>query len=141
MNIPEPLRQRGSFCCWQYAEKNGRKTKTPYDPSISHRAQTNNPRTFVDFESVRQMSQNYDGIGFLITDRLFVIDCDHCSNVDGSLSKPVDDIVKMFNVCYMEFWPFGATATGATPRTPEILNRHCPASRGSSARVPTLVRT
>lgn len=107
MNIPEPLRQRGSFCCWQYEEKNGRKTKIPYDPSTGHRAQTNNPRTFVDFEIARQMARDYDGIGFLITDGLFVIDCDHCRNADGSLSKPVDDIVKIFNGCYIEWSPSG----------------------------------
>jgi len=76
-NIPPPLREQGSFCCWRYEDKNGRKTKIPYYPTTGQRAQTNNPRTFVDFESARQMSGDYDGIGFLITGGLIVIDCDH----------------------------------------------------------------
>ena len=105
--IPPPLRERGSFCCWRYENKNGLKTKIPYDPATGQRAQTNNPCTFVDFETARQMSPNYDGIGFLITDGLFVIDCDHCRREDGSLTPTTSEIVALFSGCYMEWSPSG----------------------------------
>ena len=95
-NIPPPLRERGHFCCWRHEEKGGRRTKIPYNPATGQRAQANNPRTFVDFETARQMSSGYDGIGFLITDGLFVIDCDHCRKSDGSLTQTASEIVELF---------------------------------------------
>ena len=106
-NIPPPLRERGAFCCWRYEEKNGRKTKIPYDPTTGQWAQTNNPGTFVDFESARQMPGDYDGVGFLITGGLFVIDCDHCRNADGTLTGSATEIVEMFSGCHAEWSPSG----------------------------------
>ena len=88
LNIPPPLRERGLFCCWRYEDKDGRKTQIPYDPASGQRAQTNNPRTFVDFKTGWRMSSGYDGIGFLINDGLFVIDCDHCRR-DSRADVPI----------------------------------------------------
>jgi len=106
-NIPLPLRKHGHFCCWRNEEKGGRKTKIPYNPITGQRAQTNNPRTFTDFETALQMAANYDGIGFLTTDGLFVIDCDHCRWDDGSLTPTATEIVELFAGCYMEWSPSG----------------------------------
>ena len=106
-SIPPPLGETGSFCCWRHENKNGRKTKIPYNPVTDQRAQANNPRTFVDFESACQMAHNYDGIGFLITDGLFIIDCDHCRNQDGTLTQTAAEITAMFNGTYMEWSPSG----------------------------------
>ncbi|GHU83011.1 hypothetical protein AGMMS50284_5840 [Clostridia bacterium] len=50
-NIPESLRGGGLFCCWLYEDKNGRKTKIPYNPVTGQRAQTNKPDTFTDFQT------------------------------------------------------------------------------------------
>ncbi|MDR1409128.1 MAG: hypothetical protein LBJ12_02405 [Oscillospiraceae bacterium] len=107
LNIPESLRQRGLFCCWRYEGRGGRKTKIPYNPATGQRAQTNNPCSFVDFVTAKQMVQNYDGIGFLITDGLFVIDCDHCKSADGSLTQTAADIVELFSGAYVEWSPSG----------------------------------
>jgi len=105
--IPPSLREHGSFCCWRYEEKNGRRTKIPINPTTGQLAQTNNPRTFVDFETARQIVSHYDGIGFLITDGLFVIDCDHCRLDDGSLTTTASEIADIFAGCYMEWSPSG----------------------------------
>ena len=103
--IPQSLRENGIFCCWQYKDKNGRKTKIPYNPTTGQRAQTNNPKTFTDFQTALNVAKNYNGIGFLITDDLFVIDCDHCRSPDGSLTPIAAEIVAMFDGCYIEWSP------------------------------------
>lgn len=107
-NIPVSLRQRGYFCCWRFEERdNGTKTKVPFNPVTGGRAQTNNISTFADFNTAVLMSSGYDGIGFLITDGLFVIDLDHCFNRDGTLKPVAAKIAKKFNGCYIERSPSG----------------------------------
>ena len=106
-NIPKLLRDGGLFCCWRFEDKNGRKTKIPYNPVTGQRAQTNNPNTFADFQTALGAAQGYNGIGFLITDGLFVIDCDHCKTQNGHLSQIATDICALFDGCYMEWSPSG----------------------------------
>ena len=31
-NLPSEIVQKGRFCCWRYEERDGRKTKVPYNP-------------------------------------------------------------------------------------------------------------
>ena len=70
--IPKDLRDTGLFCCWQHEIKNGRKTKIPYNPATGQRAQTNKPETFTDFKTALNAVKDYSGMGFLITNSLFV---------------------------------------------------------------------
>lgn len=53
------------------------------------------------------MASGYDGIGFLITDGIFVIDCDHCRSGEDALTPTVSEIVNMFPDSYMEWSPSG----------------------------------
>ena len=106
--IPKYLRDNGLFCCWQHESKNGRKTKIPYNPTTGQRAQTNRPDTFTDFKIALNAAKNYSGMGFLITDDLLVIDCDHCRTPDGSLTPYAAEIVNIFDGYYMEWSPSGA---------------------------------
>ncbi len=53
------------------------------------------------------MVKDYDGIGFLITDGIFVIDCDNCRNTENILTPTVYEIVNIFPDCYMEWSPSG----------------------------------
>lgn len=106
-NIPPPLRQRGNFCCWRYDERGGKKTKIPFNPVTGGRAQANNKNSFTDFDTAACASTDYDGVGFLISDGLFVIDCDHCRREDGSLTPTATEIVDLFAGCYMEWSPSG----------------------------------
>ena len=105
--IPGSLRQNGLFCCWKHEDKNGRKTKIPYNPETGNRAQTNNPKTFTNFQNALSVAQGYSGMGFLITDGLFVIDCDHCKSPKGHLTQTAADICAIFDGCYMEWSPSG----------------------------------
>lgn len=72
------------------------------------KAQTNNPGTFVDFKTALQATNGYNGLGFLISDGVFVIDCDHCRGENDQLAQPAVDIVSMFAGCYMEWSPSGS---------------------------------
>jgi putative DNA primase/helicase len=105
--IPLSLRQSGLFCCWRSEEKNGRKTKIPYNPVTGQRAQTNNSKTFTDFQTALRAVKQYSGLGFLITNDLFVIDIDNGRAEDGSLKKHAADIVSLFDGCYIEWSPSG----------------------------------
>jgi len=103
--IPLSLRQTGLFCCWRSEEKNGRKTKIPYNLATGQRAQTNNPKTFTDFQTALRAVKQYSGLGFLITEGMFVIDIDDGRAEDGSLKKHAAEIVAMFEDCYTEWTP------------------------------------
>ena len=50
--LPDILRKDGLFCCWRYEERNGRKTKVPYQPDTGLGAKSNDPSSFVSYDSV-----------------------------------------------------------------------------------------
>ncbi len=105
-NIPVSLCQRGYFCCWRFEDRdNGDKTKVPFNPVTCGRAQSNKKSTFTDFDTALRMSSGYDGIGFLIADGLFVIDCDHCLGAGDVLTPTTAEVADMFPDCYIERSP------------------------------------
>lgn len=89
-NLSE-LKQMKIWLCWNYVEKNGRKTKVPC--SAYGRATGTNPqysRTWVTFEEAKKAAcaKNYSGVGFVIPEGFFFLDIDH---------KPLDNpyVIKM----------------------------------------------
>lgn len=106
-NIPPSLRQRGYFCCWRFEERGGKRTKVPYSPITGGGAQTNRRNSFAYFETALRVVEQYDGIGFLIADGLFVIDLDHCFNPDRTLKLHAVKILEKFDGCYIERSPSG----------------------------------
>ena len=60
--LPDSIIQNGLFCCWKYEERNGRKTKVPYQPETGLGAKSNDPSSFVPYKTAVQAS-GYDGIG------------------------------------------------------------------------------
>ena len=61
-SLPDVIIQHGRFCCWRYEERNGKKTKVPYQPDTGMRAKSNDPSSFVSYGTAVQAS-GYDGIG------------------------------------------------------------------------------
>ena len=59
--LPDSIIQNGLFCCWKYEERNGRKTKMPYQPETGLGAKSNDPSSFVPYKTAVQAS-GYDGI-------------------------------------------------------------------------------
>lgn len=107
-NIPAPLQKTGLFCCWKYEERDGRKTKVPYNPRTGGRAQSTNPETFaplpVALDAMR--SGGYSGIGVGIFGTLGAIDIDHCISDTGELSGMAQNIMLTMDA-YTEKSPSG----------------------------------
>jgi len=46
-NVPKELKETGYFCVWRYEnDKNGRRTKVPYNPQTGNYAKSNDINTF-----------------------------------------------------------------------------------------------
>ena len=63
--IPQFLKDNGQFCCWQYEMRGGDKTKVPYTPGTTRRANVKIPATFTAFETAASAT-GYDGIGIRV---------------------------------------------------------------------------
>lgn len=105
-NLPAALRERALFCCWRYEERDGRRTKVPYNPRTGGRAQSTNPDTFAPLQAAAQVQGRYDGLGVGIFGRLGAIDIDHCVSEEGGLSDLAAGIMSAMNA-YTEYSPSG----------------------------------
>ncbi|MEY8233809.1 phage/plasmid primase, P4 family [Oscillospiraceae bacterium 50-16] len=107
-NLPTQLREQGLFCCWRYEERDGKKTKVPYNPRTGGKAQSTNPATFTPLSvALRALERDgYDGIGVGVFGSLGAIDIDHCVSEAGELSPMAYDIIDTMQG-YTEFSPSG----------------------------------
>lgn len=106
--IPQTLKDLGEFCCWKYEVKDGRKTKVPYNPVNGYGARTNDPSTFVPFDTAVN-APSYDGIGIRVSGAFVGIDLDHCMD-DGNLLPWAKEITDRFADTYIEVSPSGEGA-------------------------------
>ena len=105
-NIPAYLREHGLFCLWKYEDRDGRRTKMPYNPnSPQDRAKSNDRSTFAPMDKAAARANGFDGLGIGIFDSIAGIDIDHCMK-DGKLSAMAADIVEMMDA-YTEISPSG----------------------------------
>jgi primase-polymerase (primpol)-like protein len=107
--IPELLKQYDHWVCWRLETRDGKRTKSPYDPRTGYGAKAGDPSTWVDFDTALAAYTNggYDGIGFEFhTDDLVCgIDLDDCrDSVTGELDEWAQQIVDRFNT-YTEISP------------------------------------
>jgi len=102
-NIPTALKENTLWCVWRYEEHG----KLPYDPNTGCRAKSNDPSTFVDFETANTVFSNgsFDGLGLGIFGSIGAIDIDHCV-ADGEFSNMAQDIINRMN-SYTEISPSG----------------------------------
>ena len=103
--IPQFLKDNGQFCCWQYELRDGDKTKVPYTPGTTRRANVKIPTTFTAFEAAASAT-GYEGIGIRVHGRIVGIDLDHCI-VEGKLLPWAQEIVDRFGATYIEVSPSG----------------------------------
>ncbi len=91
-NIPEELSQLRQWVCWRFAERDGKPTKEPINPTYTGRkASTTDPTSWSTFKhalSVYEMHPLLDGIGFVFTarDPYCGIDFDNC--IEGGVLDP-----------------------------------------------------
>ncbi len=104
-NFPADIMQNGRFCCWRYEERDGRKTKVPYNPLTGQMARSNDISSFTDFKTV-QGARGYDGIGIGIFNGICAIDLDDCVTDSGYYSGAASEMVSLMH-SYTEYSPSG----------------------------------
>lgn len=106
--VPKVLLERGRFCCWRFEERDGKKTKIPYNPRTGERARSNDETTFGSFDEAVQAvkDHSYDGIGICITNGICAIDLDHCFTDSGYLNQTASEIQQIMEG-YVEVSPSG----------------------------------
>ena len=78
-NIPAYLREHGLFNVWRYEDRDGRRTKMPYNPNNpQERGRSNDRSTFATLETAAARANSFDGLGIGIFDSIAGIDIDHC---------------------------------------------------------------
>ena len=108
VGIPQEIKEKCRFCTWKFENRNGRRTKVPYNPMTGSRAQADNPETFSDFGTAMTAVAmgGYDGIGIRV-DTVAAIDIDHCIREDGTLNDVAASILALFPDIYVERSPSG----------------------------------
>lgn len=107
--IPNELKMMAQWVLWKYEDRNGKKTKVPYQADGSA-AQANNRNTWSTFATAVKFYTEYDefdGIGFVFSrqDNLIGIDIDKCV-VDGQTNSFASEIIDTLD-SYTEFSPSG----------------------------------
>ena len=103
LDFPSHIKEKGLFCCWKYEERDGRKTKVPYNPCTAQMAKSNDKTSFTDYKTAVN-ANGYDGIGIGIFNGICAIDLDHCISETGELSNTAYEIVNLMH-SYTEFSP------------------------------------
>lgn len=103
--LPDILRKDGLFCCWRYEERNGKKTKVPYQPVTGLGVKSNDPNSFVSYD-VAVQAKGYDGIGLGIFNGICAIDLDNCVTDSGYYTGVTAEIVTLMH-SYTEYSPSG----------------------------------
>src|SRR5687768_11776763 len=78
--ISNELKGLKQFVVWKYEARKGKQTKVPYDAKTRRKANTQDPATWVSYETALEAFRTgtYDGIGFVFTAGFCGIDLDHC---------------------------------------------------------------
>lgn len=99
--FPEALTRLPIWVLWRLEDRNGRKTKVPYQIG-GKRASATDPATWATNPAVMEeweiLSHHYQGIGTVMSkqNRLVFIDIDHCILPDGSFDDRASDILEAF---------------------------------------------
>lgn len=110
--VPEELRERPQWVAWCWEERDGRRTKVPYDPVTGRRASTTDLLTWRPFETVMGAleSGGYDGAGFVFSsgDPYAGVDLDGCRDTEtGEVEHWAREVVGSLDG-YAEVSPSGS---------------------------------
>ena len=110
--VPDDLTERDQWVLWRYEEREGRRTKVPYQVG-RRRASSTDPTTWNSFEAVinewRRAQNWYTGPGFVFSasDPFCGIDLDDALDDRGNVRPWAQRIVERFSDTYMEISPSG----------------------------------
>ncbi len=109
-NIPQELKGYHRWVTWKWEERNGKRTKPPYDFRTGRKADKTDKAAWATFADVLQAYPlGYSGIGFCFSesDPFCGIDLDDCLNPEtGRLEPWAENIVSEFD-SYTEVSPSG----------------------------------
>lgn len=109
MTIPAAMRAERRWVCWRMETRNGKPTKVPMiaDPRWDRHAQSNNPRTWRDYDLAVKAASKFDGTGFALGDGWVGIDLDNCRDPEtGEIDAWATAIVDLLD-SYSEVSPSG----------------------------------
>ena len=88
--IHQYLKDHAQFCVWAYCDRDGKRTKIPYDPRTGGKARSNDATTFSSFRvakaALERRPGGYSGLGIGMFGDLVGVDIDHCIDESGELS-------------------------------------------------------
>ena len=112
-NIPQELKQLKNWCVWKYQERNGKKTKIPFNAETGEFAKSNDSSTWSDYETAVNC-QGADGVGFFFEPPYVGIDLD---NIEDDLhlyrnGDRLDNIVAEFTDAFKSYTEVSPSGNG-----------------------------
>ena len=112
-NIPDELKQLNNWCVWKLQERNGKKTKIPFNAETGEFAKSNDKSTWSSYETAVN-AEGVDGIGFFFEPPYLGIDID---KIDDDLHRykhgdKLDNIVSEFNEAFKSYTEVSPSGTG-----------------------------
>ena len=99
-NIPQEMTQMRRWVCFKVVERDGKKTKVPFDPHTGNGAKSNDKNTWGDFDEAINACAKYnlDGLGFELGDGICGIDLDNHPDSNGEFmpAKKFQDLANEF---------------------------------------------
>ena len=110
-SIPRPLLEYNQWICWREAQRDGKQTKIPIEPTTGEYASTTDPETWSSFGTAREWAEaeNENGLGFVFTDddSIVGIDLDDCRDPETGAPEEWAKLVIERLESYTEVSPSG----------------------------------
>lgn len=112
-NIPDELKQLNNWCVWKFENRNGKRTKIPFNAATGEFAKSNDKSTWSSYETAVN-AEGVDGIGFFFDPPYLGIDID---DIDDDLHRfkqgdKLDNIVSEFNEAFKSYTEVSPSGNG-----------------------------
>lgn len=112
-NIPDELKQLKNWCVWKFENRNGKRTKIPFNAETGEFAKSNDKSTWCSYETAVN-TEGVDGIGFFFEPPYLGIDID---DIDDDLHRfkqgdKLDNIVSEFNEAFKSYTEVSPSGNG-----------------------------
>lgn len=112
-NIPDELKQLDNWCVWKFENRNGKRTKIPFNAETGEFAKSNDKSTWSSYETAVN-AEGVDGIGFFFEPPYLGIDID---DIDDDLHRfkqgdKLDNIVSEFNEAFKSYTEVSPSGNG-----------------------------
>lgn len=90
-DVPQELKEMNRWVLYRMFldEKTGKYTKKPFNARTGGMAQSNNPRTWCDYDTAMRVVAHYDGLGFMLGDGIFGVDIDGVDLKDSIVNEVI----------------------------------------------------